>query len=534
MNQFLIAPVVLPALIGGLIILWMRYDLMLQRIFSTAGSVLLLAATLWLAYYASSGEIFVYRLGNWPAPFGIVLVLDRLAAMMMVLTAFLGVVVQLYAIGSGWDRKGWHFHALWQFQMMGLTGAFLTGDAFNLFVFFEVLLIASYGLMIHGGGSLRLRSGVQYVIINLLGSTLFLAALGTLYAVTGTLNMADMAVKVASMPTEDTALLRVGVVLLMLVFAIKAALVPLHFWLPSTYTNAPGPVAALFAIMSKVGIYAIIRFYTQVFPGDAVFGHLIADMLLPAALLTLIIGQIGILGGRHLGRVAAMASIASIGTLVIAVSMFTPDAIAAALYYTIHSTLSISAMFLVADMIAARRNGELWLTLRPKIQNSGLIAAMFFATAIAISGMPPLSGFIGKLLVLDVTRNDIWWVGIWSVILVTSLFAIVGFARAGSTLFWLPYQLQKAEPQHQEDHHTPQSAGPIPPKLEPDEQIQNIGDAVSPPLTFVATGVLLIGLAALTILARPTMQMTEAIAEQLFNTESYISSVLINQGGTKQ
>ena len=163
----------------------------------------------------------------------------------------------------------------------------------------------------------------------------------------------------------------------MLVFAIKAALVPLHFWLPSTYANAPGPVAALFAIMSKVGIYSIIRFYTLVFPGDSVVESIVADMLLPAALITLVVGQIGVLGGRHLGRVAALSTIGSIGTLVIAVSMFTPDSISAALYYTIHSTLASAALFLIADMIAARRGGELWLTLRPKIRDSGLIAAMF-------------------------------------------------------------------------------------------------------------------------------------------------------------
>ncbi|WBU56468.1 monovalent cation/H+ antiporter subunit D [Paracoccus sediminicola] len=533
MNHFIIAPVVLPAVIGGLIILWMRHDMLLQRVFSTAGSVILLGVSLYLAFYASSGEVFVYRLGNWPAPFGIVLMLDELAAMMLVLGAFLAVVVQLYAIGSGWDRKGWHFHALWQFQMMGVMGAFLTGDAFNLFVFFEVLLIASYGLMIHGGGPLRLRAGVQYVIINLLGSTLFLAALGTLYAVTGTLNMADMAVKVAEMPPEDTSLLRTGAVLLMLVFAIKAALVPLHFWLPSTYANAPGPVAALFAIMSKVGIYSIIRFYTLVFPGDSVVESIVADMLLPAALITLVVGQIGVLGGRHLGRVAALSTIGSIGTLVIAVSMFTPDSISAALYYTIHSTLASAALFLIADMIAARRGGELWLTLRPKIRDSGLIAAMFFAAAIAAAGMPPLSGFLGKLLVLDVTRADPWWIGIWSTILVTSLFAIIGFGRAGSTLFWLPFQLQRIEALAEEEGRPP-PRGPIPPKLEPDEHIQDIDDAVSPTMTFIAVGALLAGLVAMTVFARPALQMTDAIAEQLFDPQPYVDSVLIEQEGARK
>src|SRR5690606_22323309 len=242
MSHLIIAPVILPAVIGPLIILWMRNDLMLQRVFSIAGTALLAGVAIYLNALAMGGDVHVYRLGNWAAPFGIVLMLDRLAALLLLLTALLALAVQLYAIGSGWDRKGRHFHALWQFQLMGVCGAFLTGDAFNLFVFFEILLIASYGLMIHGGGEMRLRAGVQYIAYNLAGSTLFLAALGVLYSVTGTLNMADMALRVAAMPAEDTALLRAGAVLLMLVFAVKAALVPLHFWLPSTYANAPGPV----------------------------------------------------------------------------------------------------------------------------------------------------------------------------------------------------------------------------------------------------------------------------------------------------
>ena len=200
MNHWLVAPVVLPAFVGPLIVLGMRHDLVLQRIASVAATAAQLAIAIWLMTQAAGGEVQVYRLGNWAAPFGIVLMLDRLAALMLVLTAGLGLIVQLYAIGSGWDRKGWHFHALWQFQLMGLCGAFLTGDAFNLFVFFEILLIASYGLMTHGGGEMRLRAGVQYIVYNLAGSSLFLAALGTIYAVTGTLNMADLAVRMALRP----------------------------------------------------------------------------------------------------------------------------------------------------------------------------------------------------------------------------------------------------------------------------------------------------------------------------------------------
>jgi multicomponent K+:H+ antiporter subunit D len=192
-----------------------------------------------------------------------VLVLDRLSALMVLLTALLAMIVLVHAMATGWDGRGRHFHALFQFQLMGINGAFLTGDVFNLFVFFEVLLIASYGLMIHAGGRERLRAGLQYVVMNLAGSTLFLFALGTLYGATGTLNIADLAVRLAEMPAEEAALVRVAAMLLMIVFALKAALFPLQFWLPGTYANAPAPVAALFAIMTKVGVYAILRVHTS-------------------------------------------------------------------------------------------------------------------------------------------------------------------------------------------------------------------------------------------------------------------------------
>ena len=530
MNHLIIAPVILPAVIGPLIILWMRNDLLLQRVFSIVGTVLLVGVGIYLNHLAASGEVLVYRLGNWSAPFGIVLVLDRLAALMVLLTAVLALMVQLYAVGSGWDRKGWHFHALWQFQLMGICGAFLTGDAFNLFVFFEVLLIASYGLMIHGGGEMRLRAGVQYIAYNLAGSTLFLAALGVLYSVTGTLNMADMAVRIAQMPAEDTALLRTGAVLIILVFAIKAALVPLHFWLPSTYANAPGPVAALFAIMTKVGVYAIIRFLTLAFPQDTVIESMISDLLLPAALFTLIIGQIGILGTRHLGRLAAFAAIGSIGTLMIAVAQYTPQATAAAIYYMIHSTLAAGALFLVVDLIGARR-GDLWLRLDRVMPGSGVISVLYILTAIAVAGMPPLSGFIGKLLILDASAQSPAATVIWTVILVTSLIAIYGLSRAGTLIFWKCYEMQG--PGAPEAPAAVPRPGPIPPKVEPDEPIQDLRDASATWLAMLATGLLIAGIVALSVFAQPAMRLAEDTARQLHNPVAYLEAVLTAQEGTK-
>lgn len=512
MSHWIILPVVLPALLAPFIIMVIRHHLDLQRIFSVAGTAALAAVGIGLVAHAATGEITVYELGDWPAPFGIVLVLDRLSALMVALTALLALAVLLYAIWSGWDERGRHFHALFQFQLMGILGAFLTGDAFNLFVFFEVLLIASYGLMIHGGGGPRLRAGTQYVIYNLVGSTLFLFALGTLYSVTGTLNMADLAVKLAALPAEHLALARVGGVLLLLVFAVKAAVLPLHFWLPGSYANAPAPVAALFAIMTKIGAYAILRMYTLAFaPGTAVAEGLVGDWLIYAALLTLVVGMIGILGARNIMRLTAFAAIGSMGTLLVAISLFTPQAASAALYYIVHSTLATALLFLIADMIVERR-GEIIAPAAP-MAHTGAVSALYFAGAIAMAGMPPLSGFLGKLLVLDAARAAPQAVLIWAVILVTSLVAILGLARAGSLIFWKAHDANTPVPDPAEED------GP-----EPAEE------ADPPRLPFVPAYGLLALLIALTVFAGPAMRYTEATAAQLFAPEGYIDAVLKRPG----
>ncbi|WP_333826933.1 monovalent cation/H+ antiporter subunit D [Pararhodobacter sp.] len=509
MSHWIVALIILPGLVAPVIALAMRYDLVLQRVFSLASTVALVVMAAALYASAATGVIESYELGAWPAPFGIVLVLDRLSGMMVLLTAVLALVVLAYAVASGWDARGRHFHALYQFQLMGLFGAMLTGDVFNLFVFFEILLIASYGLMIHGGGRMRLRGGVQYVIYNLAGSTLFLFALGTVYGVLGTLNMADMAVRAAELPAGDTALLRVAAALLLLVFVLKGALLPLHFWLPNTYALAPAPVAALFAIMTKVGAYAVIRVYTLVFhPGLEATGSMASDAIIPAALITLVVGMIGVLAGGTMARVVAFAAIGSMGTLFLAIGAFTPQATAAALYYLIHSTLAAAVLFLIVDQLRARRGNTALVALPPMAQN-GLIAALFFGGAIAMAGMPPLSGFIGKLLVMDALRDHALWVWIWAAILVTSLIAVVGFARAGSMMFW------KAE-----------DATTQPVAAEPEARVNAIADHAHPGAALASIGALLGLIIALTVLAGPVMRHAEAAAEQLHERNAYIVAVL--------
>lgn len=500
MSHWIIVPVVLPAVLAPFIVLVMRRDILLQRVFSVAGTVALGLVALALLAAAAGGGIEVYALGDWPAPFGIVLVLDRLSALMVLLTALLALAVLLYAIGSGWDARGRHFHALFQFQLMGVCGAFLTGDIFNLFVFFEVLLIASYGLMIHGGGERRLRAGVQYVLFNLAGSTLFLFALGTVYALTGTLNMADLAVRLSALPAGDEALIRVAAVLLLIVFAIKAALVPLHFWLPGTYSAAPAPVAALFAILTKVGAYSILRVCTLIFGPEAVTGALVADVVMPAALVTLAIGAAGVLGARQAGLLAAFAAIASMGTLLIAIGLFTREATAAALYYLVHSTFAAGALFLVVDLLEARRPEGGRLAVAPPMIQSGLVAGLFFAAAIALVGMPPLSGFVGKLMVLDAARGPGPMVLVWATVLSSSLVALVGFSRAGSVLFWKAHESGARRPETPADLATA--------------------------LPVTATAALIAALAVLTVFAGPIKGYLDATAAQLYAPQQYIEAVL--------
>ncbi|MEH3038424.1 MAG: monovalent cation/H+ antiporter subunit D [Sphingomonas adhaesiva] len=495
-----VAPVIVPAIVAPVTMLLMRRHRDIGRLLSLGGCAALLAAAIALFGVTQDDAIRSYALGAWPAPFGIVLVLDRLSATMLLAAATLAAVVLLHAIVTGADRKGWHFHALFHFQLLGINGAFLTGDLFNLFVFFEVLLIASYGLMLHGQGALRLKAGVAYVVVNIVGSALFLVALGLLYGLTATLNMADLAVRVATLGEEDQGLLRIAGLLLTAVFALKAAAVPLHLWLPRTYAATMPVVAALFAIMTKVGVYALIRTVPLIFGATAGAAAWVpAPWLLPSAILGAVVGFVGVLVARGMREQAAFAILASTGTLLMPVSMWREAALAAALYYMVQAIVAGAALFLVADA-TMRRRGQYADALVPSPRFAGQDAAglSYLVAAIGTVGLPPLAGFVGKLSILDASFAGPGWPAIWSTILGTTLIGVVGFSRSGSSLFW-----KTAAPDAEAVAVVPRSRA-----------------------DFIAPALLLLLLGALSVCAGWAEAQTRATAAQVMAPERYVAAVL--------
>ena len=493
-------PVLIPLLAGALLLFAKGRGARIERAIGLGAAGALLPVALLLLGETAEGRILVYYVGDWPAPFGITLVADRLSALMLALAAILGFASQLYA-GSGDDRRGRSFHFLLQMQLLGINGAFLTGDLFNLFVFFEILLIASYALQLHGGGRARVRAALHVVVLNLAGSSIFLVGIGAIYAATGTLNMADLAVRVANAGAGEAGLLRAGGLLILLVFALKAALIPLGFWLPPAYAAASAPVAALFAIMTKVGVYAILRFHGLVFgPEAGVAASLATPWLAPVGLATIALATVGVLASRDLQRLLAHLVVLSAGTLTLALGLDSEAAVSAALFYTLNSTLVGGGLFLLADLIARERGAAgASLEISQSVNRQWLLGALFFIGAIGVAGLPPLAGFAAKVYILQsaVSHPVATWV--FAVVLGSGLLVIVALSRAGSAIFW------------------------------------RVGDtaAVSgnaPATATLAATLLLLGTAVLMVGAGPATGFTRDTAAQLGDRSGYVDAVMSNRG----
>ncbi len=494
MNHWLTAPVLIP-LLGGILQAFMGYaPISLRRTLALATTVLILVSAIVLLVLADDGSYRIYAFGNWQPPFGIVLVLDRLAALMLVMTAVLALFCHIYAIG-GADEGNRQFHALFLFQIMGLNIAFLTGDLFNLFVAFEVLLIASYGLLMHGGGTVRTVPGLHYVVLNLAGSAIFLISVGMIYSVTGTLNMADLAVKIPQVSGEDVNIVKAGGMMLLVVFGLKAAILPLCFWLPRAYSKATAPVAALFAVMTKVGIYAILRVYLLIFGDDAgELANLGMDWLFPIALATLAMGVVGALGSGSLKTLVAWQVIISVGTLLAPISLGSEAGLSAALFYLLSTTWTVGGLFLVSELVANQRgSAQDRIVTAPRMQNRTFLSVLFLVGAVAAAGLPPLSGFFGKLLILQSVQSGTEMAWLWSVLLIGSFLTVIAYSRAGSIVFWrtVDGHLEKPDP---------------------------LNGRIS-----VAAGALTALAVAIVVLAGPITRYTDETAAQLFNNDAYIN-----------
>jgi multicomponent K+:H+ antiporter subunit D len=485
-EHLIVGPVLLPLATAALMLLLgegrRSFKALLNVLSTTLG--LAMAVALLLRVQADGPAAFgVYLPGNWSVPYGIVLVADRLSALMAVLAGSVGLAALLFALAR-WQRAGVYFHALFQLQLMGLYGAFLTADLFNLFVFFEVLLAASYGLLLHGGGPERVRAGLHYIAINLVASLLFLIGVAVLYGVTGTLNMADIAQKLHAVPDSDRGLLHAGAAILAIAFLAKAALWPLNFWLPPAYAAASAPAAAVFAILTKVGVYAVLRLWTLCFPADAGISAGFGDRVLVwGGIATLAYGAIGMMASQQLARLAGYSVIASSGTLIAAVGFDVPALSGAALYYLASSTLAACALFLLVELLERSREVE---TAPPELDDGNdmlpafidaeppagtnldddeealigraipaalaFLGVAFALCAMVVAGLPPLAGFVAKLGMLGALLErpgPAAWT-LFTLLLLSGLAATTALLRIGVRHFWtapdrVPPRLRVAE-----------------------------------------------------------------------------------------
>ncbi|MCK9537944.1 monovalent cation/H+ antiporter subunit D [Dokdonella sp.] len=509
-----ILPILLPLAAGASMLPLGDSRRTLKIILNLLATLALLGSAWMLAGQAATGTVEVYRLGAWPAPFGIVLVVDRLSALMLLVTAVLALAALLFSLAR-WHRVGVHFHPLFQFLLMGLNGAFLTGDLFNLFVFFEVLLVASYGLALHGSGNRRVQAGLHYIAVNLAASLLLLLGVSLIYGVTGTLNMADLAPRLATLASTDRALFQSGAALLGTAFLVKAAAWPLGFWLEDTYAAAAAPVAAVFAIMSKVGVYAIARLWLLLAGND--FG---ADWLLAIGIATLFVGMLGVLAAQELARLAASCVLVSSGTLLAMIATGNAAVIGAALYYLVVSTLALGAFFLLvelaergrsaaADILAVTREAygeedddedeEIGVAIPATM---ALLGLAFVGCALLLVGLPPLAGFIAKFALLDAlfgalgthagVSPGLAWL-LLALLLVSSLATLIALTRAGLHRFWAPL-------------------APAVPRVRVIEM--------------APVALLLLACAALTVWAGPALRYLDATAAALHAPQTYIEAVL--------
>ncbi len=462
-HHLIIAPILIPLVAAAILVVIDERQRVTKAMVGLVSTLLLLTVAFILFRIESgpNGYEGVYLLGNWSAPFGIVLVLDGLSALMLLLTALVAVAALVYSLAR-WHAMGAHFHSMFQLLLMGVNGAFLTGDLFNLFVFFEVMLAASYGLLLHGSGQLRVKAGMHYIAVNLAAALLFLIGVSLIYGTAGTLNMADLAARIPEMEADRRMLMEAGAGVLGIAFLIKAGMWPLCFWLPTAYSAAAAPVAGVFAILSKLGIYVILRLTMLLFDSgpSAGFG---STVLLYGGMATLIFGTIGVLASQALGRLAGFSVLVSSGTLLMVLGINDGAVSSGALLYLVSSTLTISAFFMLIELVERSQDAGanvLAVTMEaygdadedePEegdgVAMPGTMAILgtcFAMCGILLSGLPPLSGFIAKFAMLSAMMGtgaigvpptaSVWALII--LVILSGVAALISMTRVGIRTFW--------------------------------------------------------------------------------------------------
>lgn len=495
MALLLLLPLLIPFFTAALALINWRQR-RIQRILALAGALGLLLSALVILVVVWSDGIQVVHIGNWPAPFGITFVADLFSAVMTVLGGIIAVAVVIYSYASiDSRRERFGYYPLLLFLMMGISGSFLTGDIFNLYVWFEVMLMSSFVLVALGNERAQLEGALKYVTINLVSSAIFLTAVGILYSISGTLNMAHLAVELPQLPQQQ--LVSVVAVLFLIAFGIKAAIFPLFFWLPASYPTAPIAITALFAgLLTKVGVYALVRVFTLLFIQDINYTH---TLLLVLAGFTMVTGVLGAASQNEFRRILSFHIISQIGYMLMGLALFTPLAIAGAIFYIIHHIIVKANLFLISGVVQ-RLQGDYHLSRLGGLYQSNFgLAVLFLIPAMSLAGIPPLSGFWAKFTLIRASLEDNEPI-IAIVALAVSLLTLFSMTKIWAEVFWKPAPTSVPEPQ------------PLTGRSRIEFLLPIIG---------LATITVMIGL-----LAEPIFILASRAANQLLSQTEYITAVL--------
>jgi multicomponent Na+:H+ antiporter subunit D len=533
-------PVLLPLLGAAAALLAGRHPA-LQRSVSIAVLSTVVAVSVALLFLADAEGATAISVGGWPVPLGIVLVVDRLSALMLVVASTVALGVLLFAVGQGAADGDEEtplsiFHPTFLILIAGVSNAFLAGDLFNLYVGFEILLVASYVLLTLGGTGPRIRGGITYVVVSLTSSLIFLGAIGLVYASTGTVNMAQLAGRLDDLPAGTALLIQS---MLLIAFGIKAAVFPLYAWLPDSYPTAPAPVTAVFAgLLTKVGVYAIIRTQTLLFPGDV-----LDDLLLWAALATMLIGILGALAQTDIRRMLSFTLVSHIGYMVFGVGLGTVAGLGGAVFYVAHHIAIQTTLFLVAGLVERKGGSTSIERLGGLARLSPLLAVLYFVPALNLGGIPPLSGFIGKvgLLQAGVTHGGALAITLVAGGVVTSLLTLVAVTRVWTRAFWRPLPTPSDGGPAVEVAARASGAGENGPRTawerhqavataaHPDDDDSGpaqVSDRPLPRLMVAATAGMVVVTLLLTVVAGPLYRLADRAAVDLLDRGPYLTAVL--------